>query len=99
MVATGRWVEVRAPIRLDEWAAADELRRSLREQWADERVAGVRVNMRDVQAIGVVGFGKLLLYHHRMKQRGGALVVTSLPEEIRRVFTLLRLDAVLDIVD
>ncbi len=95
--AAGKQVVVRAPARLDDWAAAEDLRRNLRSCWLDEEVVEIRVDMRDVKAISVVGFGKLLLYHHRMRQRGGSLVVASLPEEIRPTFAVLRLDAVLKV--
>jgi anti-anti-sigma regulatory factor len=94
---TGRLVIVRAPSRLVEWEECRELRQALHSCWLDPGVLQVLVDMGRTERLGVMGFAKLLLYHHRMQERrpAGELAVARLRPEVAELFRALLLDRVL----
>ena len=71
--------------------------RALINEAASTDPPGVVVDLTDVHFVGSSGLGVLLEAHHQLAERGSALVVRGASTNIRRAFSITKLDEVLQL--
>lgn len=76
----------------------DELRAAV-ERELDAGIRRFVFNMRDVVHLDSTAVGAVIGLQHRVVSLGGSLVFTRVPDELRGIFSISRLDNVLTIVD
>lgn len=96
-VSAGESSTVRYEGDLDIVTSEDLKRRLAR--LVEEGTTTVTLDLRDVGFVDSSGLGALVAMHHFAEARGAQLVVQGAPHHVRNLFSLTRLDNLLQIDD
>jgi anti-sigma B factor antagonist len=64
-----------------------------------EKTSKLVINLTAIDYIDSAGFGAILVCRHWMKDKGGGLKIFGVSETVMKLFKLIRLDKVIDILE
>ncbi|RMF39551.1 MAG: anti-sigma factor antagonist [Planctomycetota bacterium] len=83
--------------KLVEGASIEEMGEELMSLVTDQHCHHLLLNFEGVEFLSSAALNKLILLNQKLKDVGGTLRICGLKPDIREVFTLTRLDRLLDI--
>ena len=82
-----------------DFSNSQELKDELLELF-DEDYKKVVLDFSEVESIDSSGLGKLLLFHKKLNEKGGSLVIRNVESDyIKNMFEMIHLDKVIEIKD
>lgn len=72
--------------------------RSIVQEEIDNGISSFTIDFTDTSIIDSMGIGCLVATYNTLKQKGGVLQLSNVPENLKDVFQVMRLDRILPII-